>query len=300
MIENFTMSENSTDPELVAVSFQKGGTGKTFTSLNLAGGLAARGFDVLLIDLDPQGTLTANLGERDQYFDLDALSLDEVLLDPKKWDQVNDLILTDHEEFDLIPANQSFNGNKTPLDSADAGENRLGRLLGKLDRDYHYIVCDCPPDFSPYAKNAVTAGEQIVVPMIPETEMPHSVDLLFDQYEVLGMMHDLDIEYLGFLMTVNSTKMTNENERMVDWFEETFDSKGVVTDHRAAFARAKKEQRSVYAHPESLGNSELETYDGLAKLVLEQTEPPSLGLDVEKAKSLSIEEIQTRREEVEA
>ncbi|AXG11993.1 ParA family protein [Haloplanus rubicundus] len=280
-----------TYPEVLAISFQKGGTGKTFTSLNIAGGLAARGFNVLAIDLDPQGTLTANLGKRDLYKDLDALSLDEILLDPKSWDNVNELVLTDHEEFDLIPSNQTFNGNKTPLDSADAGENRLGRLLQRLEDDYHYIVCDCPPDFSPYAKNAVTAGEKIVVPMEPETEMPHSTDLLFDQYEVLGMMHDLEIQYLAFLMTVNSTKMTNENKRIVEWFNETFDEKGVTTDHRAAFARAKKSQQSIYAHPESLRNDEIERYDELLQLILKQTSPPTLGLDVEAAKAMTVEDI---------
>jgi len=280
-----------TYPEVLAISFQKGGTGKTFTSLNIAGGLAARGFNVLAIDLDPQGTLTANLGKRNLYKDLDALSLDEILLDPKSWDNVNDLIQTDHQEFDLIPSNQTYNGNKTPLDSADAGENRLGRLLERLEDDYHYVVCDCPPDFSPYAKNAVTAGEKIVVPMEPETEMPHSTDLLFDQYEVLGMMHDLEIQYLAFLMTVNSTKMTNENKRMVEWFNDTFDEKGVITDHRAAFARAKKSQQSIYAHPESLRNDEVERYDELLQLILKQTSPPTLGLDVEAAKAMTVEDI---------
>jgi len=280
-----------TYPEVLAISFQKGGTGKTFTSLNIAGGLAARGFNVLAIDLDPQGTLTANLGKRNLYKDLDALSLDEILLDPKSWDNVNDLIHTDHQEFDLIPSNQTYNGNKTPLDSADAGENRLGRLLERLEDDYHYVVCDCPPDFSPYAKNAVTAGEKIVVPMEPETEMPHSTDLLFDQYEVLGMMHDLEIQYLAFLMTVNSTKMTNENKRMVEWFNDTFDEKGVITDHRAAFARAKKSQQSIYAHPESLRNDEVKRYDELLQLILKQTSPPTLGLDVEAAKAMTVEDI---------
>jgi chromosome partitioning protein len=291
-----------TYPEVLAISFQKGGTGKTFTSLNIAGGLAARGFDVLVIDLDPQGTLTANLGKRDLYKDLDALSLDEILLNPKNWDEVNELVLTDHKEFDIIPSNQTFNGNKTPLDSADAGENRLGRLLQRLEDDYHYIVCDCPPDFSPYAKNAVTAGEKIVVPMEPETEMPHSTDLLFDQYEVLGMMHDLEIQYLAFLMTVNSTKMTNENKRIVEWFNETFDEKGVTTDHRAAFARAKKSQQSIYAHPESLRNNEIERYDELLQLILEQTSPPTFGLDVEAAKAMTVEDIRAAAadQEVEA
>jgi chromosome partitioning protein len=294
------MSE--TYPEVLAVSFQKGGTGKTFTSLNVAGGLAARGLDVLVIDLDPQGSLTSNLGKRPLFKDLDALSLDEILLDPNKWDQIGDIILTDHEEFDLIPSNQTFSGNKTPLDSADAGENRLGRVLSKLEKDYHYVVCDCPPEFSAYAKNAVTAGEKVVVPMEPKTEMPHSTELLFDQYEVLQMMHELDVRYLAFLMTINSTKMTKENERMVEWFEETFDEKGVITDDRAAFERAKKSQQSIYSHPESLRNDEIERYDELLQLILEQTSPPPLGLDVEAAKAMTIEDIRASvaEQEVEA
>lgn len=291
------MTTTDSIPEVIAVSFQKGGTGKTFTSMNLAGGLAARGFDVLLVDFDPQGTLTANLGKREQYFDLEELSLDEILLDPKKWEQITELIHTDHEEFDFIPSNQSFNGNKTPLDSADAGEHRFGRLLKHLEREYHYVVCDCPPDFSPYAKNPVTAGEKVVVPMIPETEMPHSVDLLFDQYDVLEMMHELDIEYPAFLMTYTSTKMTNENKRIIEWFEETFNEKGITTDHRAAFARAKKNQQSVYAHTESLRNNELEQYDELVQLVLEQTSPPALGVDVEAAKNMSVDDIRREPDE---
>lgn len=290
------MTATDQTPEVIAVSLQKGGTGKTFTAMNLAGGLAARGFEVLLVDFDPQGTLSANLGKRERYFDLDTLSLDEVLLDPSKWDRVTDLIETDHEEFDLVPANQSYNGNKTPLDAADAGGNRFGRLLEHFEGEYHYVVCDCPPDFSPYAKNAVTAGENVVIPMIPETEMPHSVDLLFDQYDVLEMMHELDISYLASVMTVDSTKMTSEHQRIVSWFEDTFGEKGVVTDHRAAFARAKKNRRSVYAYEESLANAELETYDRLVQLVMAQTEPPTFGMDVEAATQLSLDGVRRRRE----
>jgi hypothetical protein len=116
-------------------------------------------------------------------------------------------------------------------------------------------------------------------------------DLLLDQYEAFGMMHDLDIQYLAFLMTINSTKMTNENKRIVEWFEETFDEKGILTDHRAAFARAKKSQQSIYAHSESLRNDELERYDELLQLILEQTSPPTLGLDVEAAKAMTVEDI---------
>jgi len=67
-------------------------------------------------------------------------------MDVEKWSQIDDVVLTDHEEFDFIPANTTFKGNKTPLDTASASEKRLGKALEQLSKDYHYIVCDCPPD----------------------------------------------------------------------------------------------------------------------------------------------------------
>jgi chromosome partitioning protein len=284
----------SEEPEIVAVSFQKGGTGKTFTTLNVAGGLAARGLDVLVIDLDPQGTLTSNLGFKDVYDNIDQLSVDEILLDVNKWDRVNDVIINEHPEFDLIPSNTTFNGNKTPLDSADAGENRLGKVVQKLDQDYHYIVCDCPPDLSSYSKNAVTAGENVVVPMLPRSEMIHSVDLLFDHYETLGMMHDLDIQYLAFTMTYDSTKVSNEIEKVIDWFKDTFDQKGILIDDRAAFDRAKWNQKSIYAHREALENDQFHSFDQVVQLVLEQTDPPTQGVDLENIRRLDSEDIVNR------
>jgi len=290
------MSE-TTQPEVIAVSFQKGGTGKTFTALNLAGGLAARGFDVLLVDLDPQGSLTANLGKREVYEDIDQLSLDNVLLDVNKWSQINEIILKDHEEFDLIPSNTTFNGNKTPLDSADAGENRLGKVIEQIDQNYHFIVCDCPPDLSAYSKNAVTAGENVIVPMQPRSEMIHSANLLFDHYETLGMMHSLEIEYLAFTMTYDSTKLTKEKRKVIDWFEDTFDERGVLVDDRAAFDRAKWNQASIYTHGEAVENDQFPVFDQVVQHVLEQTSPPDHDVDLEHARNMSTEELRERIKE---
>jgi len=91
-------------------------------------------------------------------------------MDVEKWSQIDDVVLTDHEEFDFIPANTTFKGNKTPLDTASASEKRLGKALEQLSKDYHYIVCDCPPDLSAYTKNAITVSGNVVVPMKPESE----------------------------------------------------------------------------------------------------------------------------------
>jgi len=286
-------SETDTDqmkPETIAVSFQKGGTGKTFNSLNIAGGLSARGFDVLLIDLDPQGSLTANLGKRDLYEDIDEFSLDQLLMNVDKWDQIDDLILTDHEEFDFIPANDTFTGNKTPLDSASASEKRLGKALGNLSKNYHYIVCDCPPDLSAYTKNAITVSGNVVVPMKPESETIFSIRDQWESLQVLGMMHDIDINYLAYPLTYISNKLTTENKKVIKWCEENTNPL-VKIDDRAAFDRAKWKQNSIYNYKESLQNDQLPVYDEVVQLVLDGTIPPSYGLNVSSAKEMTPEDI---------
>ncbi len=281
---------NQMKPETIAVSFQKGGTGKTFNSLNIAGGLSARGFDVLLIDLDPQGSLTANLGKRDLYEDIDEFSLDQLLMNVDKWDQIDELVLTDHEEFDFIPANDTFTGNKTPLDSASASEKRLEKALNNLTKEYHYIVCDCPPDLSAYTKNAITVSGNVVVPMRPESETIFSIRDQWESLQVLSMMHDIEINYLGYVLTYNSTKLTKEKKKVISWCEENTNPL-VQVDDRAAFDRAKWQQGSIYCHAESLRNDQLPVYDEIVQLVLEGTIPPSYGLDVNAAKEMSPEDI---------
>jgi len=284
------MSSKPSQPEIIAVSFQKGGTGKTFTALNVAGGLNARGFDVLLIDADPQGSLTANLGMRDIYEEIDRLSLDEVLLDVDKWSRIDEIILTQHDEFDILPANNTFKGNKNPLDSADAAEKRLKKALERLNRDYHYIIVDCPPDLSAYSKNAVTAGEQVIVPMVPRSEVIYSIKDLWQSYQTLGMMHDIDIQYLAYTLTYVSNKVTNQMREVIDWCEENT-TPLVKVDDRAAFDRAKWQQGSIYQHTESLRNDQLPVFDEVIRLVLNQTNPPEYGVDLERAKEITPEDI---------
>ncbi len=282
-------------PETIAVSFQKGGTGKTFTSLNVAGGLNARGFDVLLIDLDPQGSLTANVGKRDTYEDAEQLSLDEVMLDVEKWEQINEIIETDHDEFDLIPANATFKGNKTPLDSVSASEKRLGKVLEKVEKDYHYVVCDCPPDLSAYTKNAITADGNVIVPVKPESETIFSMRDQWETLKVLGMMHDMDINYLAYALKYNSTKLTNEKKKVISWCEENTQPL-VKVDDRASFDRAKWQQGSIYTHKEALKNDQLPVFDEIVQLVLDKTIPPSYGLDVPTATSMTPEDIREAAE----
>lgn len=264
------------EPETIAVTFQKGGTGKTFTATNLAGGLAARGYEVLLVDLDAQGSLTANLGYRETYMDADVLSLDEVLLDVDEWDRVDELVI-EHEEFDFVPSNATFSAHRTPLDSASNGERRLERVLSRLQTEYHYVVLDCPPSLDAYAKNGIIASRQLVVPVAPIYEMIHSTNLLMEMIEEIEVVHEIDVEYLAFVLSdVNYATLSSQDEEMIDWFWETFEDVGFEIRHRAAFDRGKWEGGSIYVHEESRECDQFEVFDEFVDSVVARTDPPAL------------------------
>lgn len=184
--------------ERIGVTFQKGGVGKTFIATSVGGGLSARGYNVLLVDMDPQGSLSANLGKRELYMNAESVSLDEILLDVNDWDRVTEIIQTDHMEFDLIPANSTFSANRSPLDSASNGEKRLNRVMNRLDEKYDYIIFDCPPTLDSYTKNAILASKQLIIPLKAEYEMIHSTDLLLEMMEEFEVIHNISINYLAF------------------------------------------------------------------------------------------------------
>lgn len=270
-----TNQDSNADPERIAVTFQKGGTSKTFTATNLAGGLADRGYEVLLVDLDPQGSLTANLGYREEYMDPDRLSLDEILLDVNKWDQVATVIL-EHDEFDFIPANATFSAHRTPLDSASNGERRLEKVLDRLDQQYQYVIFDCPPALDAYAKNGIIAAQQAVVPVSPMYEMIHSTNLLMEMLEEIELVHEIDIEYLAFVLSdVNYGTLSTQDKEMIDWFWDTFEEVGHEIRHRAAFDRGKWEGGSIYTHEESRQCDQFPAFDEFVDRIIERTNPPA-------------------------
>lgn len=262
--------------ERIAVTFQKGGTGKTFTSTNLAGGLAHRGYNVLLADLDPQGSLTANLGFKKEFKDADRLSLDEVLRDVNKWDKIDEIIETDHDEFDFIPSNTTFSGNRSPLDSEANADARLDKVLDRItSEDYDYVVFDCPPALDAYTKNAIIASGQVVVPVKAIYEMIHSTDLLLDMIKGFEMVHEVDVEYLAFVLNkVDYQGISNEDEEMIEWFWDTFDQIGYELRDRAAFDRSKWDGgKSIYDYDEARECDQFPVFDAFVEEVNAKTDP---------------------------
>jgi chromosome partitioning protein len=144
---------------ILAVANQKGGVGKTTTSVNLAAGLAQSGRRVLLVDLDPQGNATMGSGvekgklERTVYHVLLGLG-----------DAANIRMRVD-SGYDLIPANRDLAGAEVELVNLPNREARLRSALERIAADYDFILIDCPPSLSLLTVNAFAAAEEVLIPM---------------------------------------------------------------------------------------------------------------------------------------
>jgi chromosome partitioning protein len=167
-------------PRVIAVANQKGGVGKTTTTVNLGAGLAERGLRVLVVDLDPQGNASTGLGLNIR--ELDATMYD-VLLDEVP---IEDCIEpSEVRNLFVAPANLDLTGAEIELVSAMSRELKLRMALESVKEDYDYILIDCPPSLGLLTLNAFAAVGEVLVPIQCEYyaleglgQLLHNVDLV--------------------------------------------------------------------------------------------------------------------------
>jgi chromosome partitioning protein len=145
---------------IVAVANQKGGVGKTTTTINLSASLAAAERRVLAVDADPQGNLTSGLGRKTRD---PRASVYEVVIEQLPMEQV--LVGTDLEHLQLAPADRNLTGAEVELVPLLAREQRLKEALAPLKDRYDYIFIDCPPSLGLLTVNALAAADSLLIPI---------------------------------------------------------------------------------------------------------------------------------------
>jgi chromosome partitioning protein len=182
---------------VVAIANQKGGVGKTTTAINLGTALAACRKSILLIDFDPQGNASTGLGI--QHGARDVSTYDVILGDAR----LNDAVLrTQIPNFDLVPSVVDLSAAEVELVERPRREYALKETLGGLDKDYDYILIDCPPSLGLLTVNALVAAHAVLVPLQCEFFALEGLSLLLRTIERVRRNLNPELEVQGVLLTM--------------------------------------------------------------------------------------------------
>jgi chromosome partitioning protein len=194
---------------IYALAQQKGGVGKTTTTINLGAALAELKNKVLLIDLDPQGALSAGCG-------INALSLKETVYDVMK-DQdfpISQIIKPISSGCDLAPANIDLAAAEVQLASEPGRERILKEKLLEVEGLYDYILIDCPPSLGLLTLNALAAAHAVIVPVQTQYFALRGMDMLFDTVKKVKRRINPSLEIAGILPTIYDSRTLHAREVM--------------------------------------------------------------------------------------
>ena len=196
--------------KIVAMCNQKGGVGKTTSTINLGASLAEYGRRVLLVDLDPQGALSAGLGVA--HNDLE-LTVHNLLVEPRV--SIDDVLMrTRVEGLDLLPSNIDLSAAEIQLVTEVGREQTLGRVLHPVLDRYDYVLIDCQPSLGLLTVNALACADSVIIPMECEYFSLRGLALLNDTVEKVHDRLNPRLELAGIVVTMFDARTLHAREVM--------------------------------------------------------------------------------------
>ncbi|MBN6187291.1 ParA family protein [Aneurinibacillus sp. BA2021] len=248
--------------KIIAVTNQKGGVGKTTTSVNLSACIAKEGKKVLLVDVDAQGNATSGIGVEKasvRYCVYDVLINDINTLDA--------ILPTDIEGLFVLPATIQLAGAEIELVPVYSREKRLKKALEVIQDKYDYIIIDCPPSLGILTINALTAADSVLIPIQCEYYALEGLSQLLNTIRLVQKQLNRNLYIEGVLLTMLDAR-TNLGIQVIDEVKKYFQEKvyGTIIPRNVRLSEAPSHGQSIITYDRRSKGAEV--YSDLAREVI--------------------------------